>query len=307
VIFQFVFTFVVWLLAEQLGLSAVVTVVVFGLTSGRRMAEVLSTHLRVPTFAVWDVATFTLNILAFTLIGLQLGPILETLSGAALRRQLLAALVILAVVIVVRLLWALVYVLTKGGEKSRRSPGPDPASPDTSSSAVKSGLVIGWLGMRGIVTLATALALPQGFPYRDFIQLTAYAVVLGTLVIQGLTLRPLLLWLNLPPDQTVETETNLARSVALKAAMRTLGHDQALAAQRLREEYGAALSIARSGGDPSTSPDNALRREVLGSSRAAIEDLRRTDTIGDDAYRQIEAELDVLELMAGTAPPASEP
>ncbi|WP_407572804.1 cation:proton antiporter [Deinococcus altitudinis] len=188
------------------------------------------------------------------MIGLQLGPILETLNGAELRRQLLAALVILAVVIVVRLLWALMYVLLKA--IGHRSSDPQASSPDMSSSAAKSGLVIGWSGMRGIVTLATALALPDGFPYRDFIQLTAYAVVLGTLVIQGLTLRPMLLWLNLPSDHTVETETNLAWSAALKAGMRTLEHHAVPAAQRLREEYRAALSITRSGGDLSDSPDN---------------------------------------------------
>lgn len=296
VVFQFVLTFALWVVAERLGLSAVVTVVVFGLSAGRRTAPALSAHLRVPTFAVWDAATFVLNILAFTLIGLQLGPIVERPDGAEFRHSLLSALALLGVVIVVRLVWAVGYALLKGRKKGGTHP------PATASLAAKNGLVIGWSGMRGIVTLATALALPEGFPGRDFMQLAAFVVVLGTLVVQGLTLRPLLLWLKLPADRTVETEASLARYAALKAAMRALKRNPVPAAQRLREEYRASLSIARSGGDLASLPDNALRREVLGHSRTALDDLRRVGTIGDDAYRQVEAELDILELMAGTAP-----
>ncbi|GMA15150.1 sodium:proton antiporter (plasmid) [Deinococcus metallilatus] len=295
VIFQFVFTFGVWLLAERLGLSAVVTTVVFGLTAGRRSA--LSARLRVPTFAVWDAVTFVLNVLAFTLIGLQLGPILEALSGTELRRFLGAALIILGVVITVRLVWALTYALSQG-RKSNRPPGSHSAQPSTAPPTAKGGLVIGWSGMRGIVTLATALALPQGFPERDFIQLTAFVVVLGTLVIQGLTLRPLLLLLQLPRDTTVETETSLARGAALKAALKALEGDDSEAAQRLRLEYREDLGRVRSGGDPHDTPDNMLRQRVVGASRRAIADLRHTGKIGDDAYHRVEEELDWLELSA---------
>ncbi|GHF43708.1 CPA1 family monovalent cation:H+ antiporter [Deinococcus metalli] len=301
VIFQFVLTFALWVLAERLGLSAVVTVVVFGLAAGQRPAVAQTAQLRVPTFAVWDAVTFLLNVLAFTLIGLQLGPILNALGDGELLRFLGAALVILGVVIVVRLVWAVGYALT-GGRRAADVGSGAPTAPEPSRA--KSGLVIGWAGMRGIVTLATALALPDTFPARNFIQLAAFVVVLGTLVIQGLTLRPLLLWLNFPVDTTVESETSLARSVALKAALKALEHDTTPAAERLREEYRAALSIARQGGDLSRSPDNALRRETLTHSRDALETLRRTGTIGDDAYRQVEAELDTLELMtaASTVP-----
>lgn len=79
--------------------------------------------------------------------------------------------------------------------------------------------MVGWAGMRGIVTLAAALALPVGFPYRDFILLTAFTVVLGTLVVQGLTLGPLLLWLRLPVDNKVLEELATARGAALEAAL----------------------------------------------------------------------------------------
>ena len=81
---------------------------------------------------------------------------------------------------------------------------------------LKGAVVVGWSGMRGIVTLAAALALPEGFPYRDFILLTAFVVVLGTLVIQGLTLRPLLRLLRFPPDDMIGRELTRARESALQ-------------------------------------------------------------------------------------------
>lgn len=289
VIFQFLLTFAVWLLAERLGLSAVVAIVVFGVTAARR--GTLPARVRVPSFAIWEAATFVLNVLAFTLIGLQLRPILLGLNRAELVRELGTALAILVVVIVVRLVWVMVYTLAQ-----RRRP----ASPDTGASipplSARGGLVIGWSGMRGIVTLAAALALPTGFPQRDFIQLTAFVVVLGTLVVQGLTLRPLLALLRLPRDRTVETELSLAREAALKAALSTLKGDDTPAARRLWLEFKGALSEAQHGRNPRERADNMLRRRMVPASRRAIADLRSSGAIGDDAYHIVEEELDWLEL-----------
>lgn len=292
VIVQFVTTFGIWLLAEHFGLSAVVTIVVFGLTAARGTA--LPARLRVSSFAIWEAVTFVLNVLAFTLIGLQLGPILGKATTPELLRLLGDAVVILVVAILVRLVWVMIYTLTK-----RHGP-PGEARPPVAVLA-KSGLVIGWSGMRGIVTLAAALALPADFPYRDFIQLAAFVVVLGTLVIQGLTLRPLLALLGLPKDHTIESEVNLARGAALKAAMNALRGDDSPAAERLRLEYQDALSEARQGHDPRGSADNTLRQRVVPECRAALDDLRSSGAIGDDAYRLVEEELDWLELSSRPA------
>ena len=220
VILQFVITFGLWLLAERLGLSAVVTIVVFGMTAARRVS--LPAGLRVSSLAIWEAVTFVLNVLAFTLIGLQLGPILKTLTGAEGSRLFGTALVILAVVIAVRLFWVMANTLS---QRWQRPVGSGVAESPTPPLGAKEGLLIGWSGMRGIVTLAAALALPAEFPFRDFIQLTAFVVVLGTLIIQGLTLRPLLVFLRLPKDTTVETEISLARGAALEAAMSELEGD----------------------------------------------------------------------------------
>lgn len=296
VILQFVTTFAVWLLAEHLGLSGVVTIVVYGLTLARRNIAPMPARLRIPSFAIWETVTSVLNILAFTLIGLQLGPILDALSPAELARYLGAAVLILAVVIAARLSWTLAHhgLATWHAPLVRNAAAASEMAPPTTRDA----LVVGWSGMRGIVTLAAALALPEGFPYRDFIQLTAFVVVLGTLVIQGLTLRPLITLLRLPQDQVVERELALARKMALKAALAALENDETPAAQRLRAQYADAIGLARNGEDPRDTRDNLLRRQMVAAAREALAELRSGGAIGDGAYRRAEEELDWLELSA---------
>jgi len=296
VIFQFVTTFSVWLLAERLGLSGVVTIVVFGLSVARRNIAPMPARLRIPSFAIWETVTAVLNILAFTLIGLQLRPILEALSPAERTQYFGAALLILAVVIAVRLLWVLTH---HGVAALAHRLIPPPASPPAMEPpTLKDALAVGWSGMRGIVTLAAALALPDGFPYRSFILLTAFVVVLGTLVLQGLTLRPLLLLLRLPKDTVVERELSLARKMALKASLSELENDGSPAAERLRAQYADAIGRARQGDDPRDTQDNLLRRKVVAAARTALDDLRSSGAIGDDAYRRAEEELDWVELSA---------
>ena len=295
VIVQFVCTFGMWLVAERLGLSAVVTIVVFALTAARLRKFVMPARLRVPSFAIWETVTFVLNVLAFTLIGLQLRPIVERLSSAELRFYIGAALAILVVVLVVRLTW------TMFGALAGRVSGGDQG--DGRQVGVKGALAIGWSGMRGIVTLAAALALPGTFPNRDFVQFCAFVVVLGTLLFQGLTLGPLVRWLRLPVDDTVQEELGTARAAALKATLEALESDHSAAAERLRTQYREALSKAKAGVDPHETSDYVVRLRVLPAARQAIDRLRRDGQIGDEAYRQIEEELDWLEL--SSSPPSA--
>jgi Na+/H+ antiporter len=301
VILQFVTTFGVWLIADRLGLSGVITIVVFGLSLARRNVPQVPARIRVPSFAIWETVTVVLNVLAFTLIGLQLGPILDALSAAQRVHDLIASFVILGVVILVRLIWVMAHHMA-ATLKNRLFPL---RTIETSMppSTIRDAVVVGWSGMRGIVTLAAAMALPAEFPDRDFIQLTAFIVVLGTLVLQGLTLRPLLRRLGLPRDSVVETELARARKAALKAAMSELKGDATPAAERLKQEYAESLGRALQGGDARDSRDNLLRRRLVWASREAIADLRSAGSIGDDAYRRMEEELDWLELSAGTETP----
>lgn len=299
VILQFVLTFGVWIIAERLHLSGVITVVVFGLVAAQRTSRPMAARMRVPSFAVWETVTVVLNVLAFTLIGLQVGPILGALSPDDRIRYLVGALAILAVVILVRLAWVMTY---NGLVRAKnRLIGVHVARSSMSPPTVQSGLVIGWSGMRGIVTLAAALALPESFPYRDFIELAAFGVVLGTLLLQGLTLRPLLAGLKMREDDPVEAELRLARTEALKATMAVLQADGGPEAAILRQEYETALRQVEAGANPRASTENALRRRAVEASRRAILKLRKDGTIGEDAYRRLEEEFDWLELSAREA------
>jgi monovalent cation/hydrogen antiporter len=299
VIFQFVMTFAVWLLAERLGLSGVVTIVVFGITVGRQTSSPMSARNRVASFAIWESATAVLNILAFTLIGLQIRPIFEALNDTERSRAIIAALIVLAVAIGVRFICVMAYY--SGARWKNSVFGFHGARSSSTAPTAKGAVLIAWSGMRGIVTLAAALALPADFPYRDFILLSAFVVVLGTLVVQGLTLGPLLKLLRIPADPIIDNEISLARKMALKAAIAELGKSDAPAADRLKQEYEAALSQARVGQDPHGSLDNTLRLQALAQSRRALEELRSTAAIGDDAYRLVQEELDWLELSAAPA------
>ena len=186
IILQFVTTFGVWILAERLHLSAVLTTVSYAITAAQIAPERVPARIRIPAYAVWETVVFALNILAFIFIGLQIRPILASLEAAERGRFFAVAGAVLVTVIVVRFAWHMAFNAVVRWR--HRRVGFHPPRPMLRPT-VGSGLIISWAGMRGIVSLAAALALPPAFPYRDLIVLTAFAVVLGTLVIQGLTLK----------------------------------------------------------------------------------------------------------------------
>jgi len=162
-----------------------------------------------------------------------------------------------------------------------------------------SGLVISWAGMRGIVSLAAALALPSEFPYRDLIVLTAFSVVLGTLVIQGLTLKPLLRALDLHDGDPVGRELHSARERALAAGLASLADDESAVAFAVRQEFTAHLTHASADPDADGQPRSThseLHRGALHAARQAVHAMRASAEIGDDAFHQIEEELDWIEM-----------
>jgi len=184
-----------------------------------------------------------LNVLAFMLIGMQLGPIWERLddivaSNIAVLRRSFSGRSFSPVPAGVMLYGVTFRCLMTLGIARPGSTMPVPT--------VRGGIVVAWCGMRGIVTLAAAYALPEGFPYRDLILLTAFAVVLGSLVIQGLTLRPLILSLGLKDDNPVAMEVARARGIAYRAALDEIDGDPSEEAEILRLEYRAMLLRAES-------------------------------------------------------------
>jgi CPA1 family monovalent cation:H+ antiporter len=232
VVVQFCGTFFVWLLAERLHLSGIITTVVFAMSASRSAPEVVPARIRVRSFAVWEVAVFVLNVLAFILIGLQLKPILGRLAGAELLRYLTLGGAVCAAVIVVRIVWVMGFLVVGRwlGERRLKTPG---------------ATIVAWCGMRGIVTLAAALALPA-IPYRDLILFTAFSVVLVTLVVQGMTVTPLMRALDLRDDGSVDREVRQARVETLRAGLAAVddgSHDGEMVAF-LRRKYAARLRHA---------------------------------------------------------------
>ena len=197
IVMQFIGAFGAWIVADLLSLSGVLVVVTFAVILSRAAIRPPAA-VRVPSYAVWELAVFVLNALAFILVGLQIGPIMDRLNRTPHVHYVAFATAILVTVVLARAAWVFTFSLVR--QLAHRVFGA--GSPLPPPPPFKNSLLVSWCGMRGIVTLAAALALPDGsggapaFPYRDLIVLTAFAVVLGTLVVQGLTLRALVMMLG---------------------------------------------------------------------------------------------------------------
>jgi CPA1 family monovalent cation:H+ antiporter len=316
VVIQFCGTFAVWMLAERLHLSGILTVVVFAMVTSRRAADVIPARIRIPSYAVWEFAVFVLNVLAFILVGFQLKGILGRIDRDTLIDYAVVAAAVSAAAIVARIAWV------SGAAAFSRwwcrpGPGGTPPRHDRVGLSSRAAAVVGWCGMRGIVTLAAALALPTGggdgapFPYRDLILFTAFSVVLGTLVLQGITLRPLMNALHLEDDGSVEREVKLARVETIRAGLAATtelpGED---ISGLLRRRYEVLLrraesDLAAGDGAPNVlsadgfrtfDVDEAIVRTATSAERQRLLALRADGTIGDAAFQRVEQELDWEEL-----------
>ena len=315
VVVQFCSTFFVWILAEQLHLSGIITMVVYAMAASRRAAEIVPARIRIPSWAVWEVAVFVLNVLAFILVGFQLKSIAARATGATGARYAAVAAAVTVAVILARIAWvsgAAAFSRWRCRPRADGAPGPR----DAVALSGRGAAVVGWCGMRGTVTLAAALALPTDFPFRDLILTTAFGVTLGTLVLQGLTLRPLLLRLRLEDDGSVDREVRLARVETLRAAVAVaetcpgaesaelVRHRYELQLRRAEAAFardGAAASVGAAaipaaadaeGGDD----DAAVVRAASEAQRRRLVALRSDGTIGDAAFQRVEEELDWTEL-----------
>lgn len=305
VILQFVGTFGVWLLAERLHLSGIITMVAYAMWLGRQTPARIPARVRVPSYAVWEVAVFVLNVLAFILVGLQLKVILEGVDRPTLVTFAVTSLAVTAAVMLVRVV---AVMGTAGLWSSRWQSAPDPRrdAGTRRGTALRSAAVVSWCGMRGTVTLAAALALPADFPYRGLVVFTAFNVVLGTLVLQGLSLRPLLSWLGLADDGEVARELREARVAALRAGVRTLEPragssplvDASLAKYRVQLARAEAAVASEADWRQELREEDAVLRAAQAAERATLVRLRADGTIGDDAFHLLEEELDRAELLA---------
>jgi CPA1 family monovalent cation:H+ antiporter len=308
VVVQFCGTFGIWILAERLHLSGILTVVAFAMAASR-LAGGTPARIRIPSYAVWEFAVFVLNVLAFILVGFQLKGILGRIDESTLLEYVGVAVVVCIATMLARIAWV---SGAAAFSRWRCRPAPDgtPGRHDAVGLSTRAAAVVGWCGMRGIVTLAAALALPTGFPFRDLILFTAFAVVLGTLVLQGMTLRPLMNKLRLEDDGSVEREVKLARVATLRAG---LSATEELPGQEmaglLRRRYEILLrraeaELANGDAPPNVAPDGdrppdvdaTIVRTATSAERQRLLALRADGTIGDAAFQRIEQELDWEEL-----------
>ena len=286
---QFVIAYLVWISADRLRLSAVLCVVTFARTAARTTGLKSPARMRVHSYAVWSSVVFGLNVFAFLLMGMQARVIVTHMPAERLSHALAFAGIVILAVILVRLCIIVAFNRLLALWHTRHG-RPQPAT-------LGQAIVVGWAGMRGFVTLATAFALPSSFPQRDLVVLTAFSVVLATLVVQGLTLAPLIQRLGLNSTDELKQELLDARATLASAALTALKSESGPEAENLRYPY----AIERDASADASSCRSLNRRRELGlaavsAQRAELEKLRTTDKAGSGAYLLLQEELDWSEL-----------
>jgi CPA1 family monovalent cation:H+ antiporter len=296
--------YVAWLAAERLHISGVLAVLACGLLMTRHWGSI-SSGARLQARQLWDWLVFVLEGLSFVLIGVQLRPVIEGIEGRSLADLALAALALNLVVVVVRL--ALVYPASWLPRLSARVRERDPFP----------GLgwvtVIGWAGMRGVVSLALALAIPTQvdgggpFPERNLVVFLAFSVIVVTLVGQGLTLPLVIRWLGVSPDD--EGTAGDGRRALARLSEVALDHLDGLdpesdgvpadVVDRLRDRYRSRLAhLDREVDDRQPDGSRAfheLVHDLLGAQREELRRLRERGQVTPEVARRLDHDLDMEE------------
>lgn len=304
-----------YLAAEAFHLSGVLAVVAAGLVRGRYSPEIVSAEMRIMARSVWNVLVFLLNSIVFMLIGLQLSGVLDSLHRYPAGQLAAIGAVVTATAILVRFIWVMPAALLPRWLLPRLL---GQASPPRRTEL----LIIGWCGMRGIVSLAAALALPlalpngEAFPHRDLIVFLTFVVILATLVGQGLTLSPLIRRLKVGADWSLHDEQLRVRASMSAAALAAI--DRSLAAEGvpphwaegLKAEITERIALAASEGEeltPRMELVNRLRHAVIQAERRELIRLWRDNAIGDEVMRHLEEMLDYEQAHLPPAGPAPAP
>lgn len=298
--------YLAWIGGETLHVSAVLACVAGGIYLRQHFSHVVAPASRVQARAVWDLFLFGLNSLVFLLLGVEFGDMVEHTPHAELLSVGGAGLLIALVVIVVRLAWVpLATAIPRwlSEELRRRDPMP-------SRAAI---FVVGWTSMRGMVSLASALALPvltaagTPTPFRSEIVLVTVVVIVVTLVLQGLTLIPLFSRLQFAPDPTHAREHAHAQAQARRAALEHLADLSAEpwatreALDRVEADLRQAHREAAEGAQGAAHAEavQRLRVATLSARRRELVRLRDEGAISDEVLLELEQELDYEALQLG--------
>lgn len=304
--FSLLTPYVAYFGGERLHVSGILAVVIAGIYYGWRAPRILSGRMRLQALPVWEMVTFILNGVLFILIGLQLPQIIHALPPSSVIHVAKLVILILLAIALVRFVWMFgaTYLPRLLSRKFRRkNPAP-----------WQQTALIAWTGMRGADSLAGALAIPfvlangEPFPGRDLILLLTFCVIFGTLVLQGLTLGPLVRWLRVVDDHVTEKEERLARLKANEAALARLAEIESSnrvkheTVERLRSEYEDRVRQLSSQAPEEESVSRLfsadfeeLAREALETERDTLIALRNEGTINDQALRRIQRDIDLAE------------
>ena len=297
--------FIAYLVAERLRASGVLAVVTAGIFLGWHSPVMVSARFRLQAFAFWEIVVFLLNGFVFIAIGFQLPAIVHSIEHQSLASPIENAAVVCAAVVLVRIAWVfpgayLAFLFTRNHE---------------SLPPWRNIAVIAWAGMRGVISLAAAFALPlvledgRPFPGRNYILFITFCVILTTLVFQGLTLPFAIRRLCFKGDGSTAEEERVARLDANKAATGLLeqlsGGDEFSEdlIARLRAEYVeriqqlemCAENPEECRGEVATLAYQRLQQRALDVERDTIIRLRNQQVINDDALRRIQRDLDLAE------------
>jgi CPA1 family monovalent cation:H+ antiporter len=299
--------FAAYLLAELAHVSGVLSTVTAGVYLGWH-STALPARTRLQAQAFWEMIAFLLNGFIFVVIGLQLPGILHALAHERFSRLAGYGLLISATVVLVRIAWVFpaTYLPRFLSSRLRES---DPAPP------WKHSVLIAWAGMRGVVSLAAAFALPlvldngRPFPGRSYILFLTFCVILTTLVLQGLTLPLLIRQLDIRDDGTTDKEERTARLKANEAAVdfvekraleekvseEVMARVRAEYCDRIEQLHACGKSAGNPGGEVATPAYQRLQQGALQVERQTIIALRDSQEINDEALRRIQRDLDLAE------------
>ncbi len=316
--------FIAYLLAERIHCSGVLAVVTSGLLVSWRSREIFTYQTRLQTKVVWDTVMFLLNGVIFIIIGLQLPPIVTGFSKDELITMIGYGLLISLVTIIIRILWVIAGAYHQSLSKQK---GNDLLKNEDNSEPVswKNVLIVAWTGTRGVVSMATALALPftlqneNPFPHRDLIIFLAFIVILVTLVVQGLTLPLLIRLLKIKP--VIHLQKQEEKDLQLTLTENILGFikgdfpleldDNVM--EQLKKRYEVNFNIL-------SLPKNrnrvekqekitqlifknqmlAAQMEIIKYQRELLLQYQKEGTFNEDVISKAEVELDIEELRLNT-------
>jgi Na+/H+ antiporter len=302
--------FAAYIPADRIGASGVLAVVAVGLYLGRQGPWVISPPSRIQSQNVWSLVSFLLEGLVFILVGLELPVVLASIGGRVPRGLLLCAAAVSGAAILVRLLW--VFPTAYLPRLLGRWLGRPEDLPSWRQVAF-----VGWAGLRGADSLVVALALPvaaaggRPFPGRSAIIFLTFAVIFVTLVLQGLTLRPVIRLLGLRPDGEDEDEETRSRLLVAKAGLARLDELAAagdpapdvLAEVRERLLHRVHRLEARAHGGTHEADERflaeyrRLRLAALAAERHEVVRLRDEEVISDDVMRRVQRDLDLEQIL----------